>query len=91
MWVLPAASAGGFRMNCILILQTVADTAKQVGGGHAWYQIAAGVLAIPATILGIAYSYLLIGKTRLEARKTELEIQEKERQLETTTPEVRAG
>lgn len=46
-----------------------------------WYEVATGVIAIPAALIGLAYSYLLIKKTRLEARKTELEIVEKERQL----------
>jgi len=46
-----------------------------------WYEVATGVMAIPAAAIGVAYSYLLIKKTRLEARKTELEIIEKERQL----------
>jgi hypothetical protein len=46
-----------------------------------WWQVVAGVLAIPAAILGIAYSYILIRKTKLDARKTELEILEKERAL----------
>ena len=46
-----------------------------------WYEIATGIIAIPAALIGLAYSYLLIKKTRLEARKTELEILEKERQL----------
>jgi hypothetical protein len=51
-----------------------------------WWQVVAGVLAIPAAILGIAYSYILIRKTRLEARKTELEIVEKERALNALGP-----
>jgi hypothetical protein len=46
-----------------------------------WYEIATGVLAIPAALIGLAYSYLLLKKTRLESRKTELEIAEKERAL----------
>ena len=47
-----------------------------------WYEVATGVIATPAALIGLAYSYLLIRKTRLEARKTELEIREKERALE---------
>lgn len=46
-----------------------------------WWQVASGVLAIPAALLGIIYSYFLLKKTRLESRKTELEIREKEGQL----------
>jgi hypothetical protein len=47
-----------------------------------WYEIATGILAIPATVIGLVYSFILIKKTRLEARKTELEIREKESQLQ---------
>lgn len=46
-----------------------------------WWEVVAGILAVPAAFLGLAYSYLLIRKTRLEARKTELEIVEKEQAL----------
>jgi hypothetical protein len=46
-----------------------------------WYEITTGVLAIPAAIIGLAYSFILIKKTRLEAKKTELEILEKQKQL----------
>jgi len=62
-----------------------------------WYEVTTGVLAIPAALIGLAYSYLLIKKTRLEARnielesrKTELEILEKERQLAQFGVEPRA-
>jgi len=47
-----------------------------------WWEVVGGILAIPAALVGIAYSYILIRKTRLEARKTELEILEKEKQLQ---------
>jgi hypothetical protein len=42
-----------------------------------WYEKASGILAIPATLIGFAYSYVLIKKTNLEAQKTQLEIREK--------------
>ncbi len=47
-----------------------------------WWDVVGGILAIPAAILGLTYSYILIRKTRLEARKTELEIVEKEKALQ---------
>ncbi len=47
-----------------------------------WLEISTGLIAIPATIIGIVYSYVLIRKTRLETKKTELEIREKETALE---------
>lgn len=53
-----------------------------------WWEIISGVLAIPATLLGLAYSYVLIQKTRsdipknkAETEKIELEIQEKRKGL----------
>jgi hypothetical protein len=42
-----------------------------------WYEQVSGILAIPVTLIGVAYSYVLIKKTSLEAKKTELEIREK--------------
>jgi hypothetical protein len=50
-----------------------------------WYKILAGILAIPATVIGIAVSFRLVRKTNLESRKLELEIIEKQRQLQATT------
>ena len=46
-----------------------------------WWEQVPGILAIPAALLGLAYSYILIRKTRLEAHKTELEIIEKQKAL----------
>jgi hypothetical protein len=43
-----------------------------------WYEIIGGVLAIPATIIGVVYSYILLKKTNLESKKIQLEIKEKE-------------
>ena len=45
-----------------------------------WWQIITGILAIPAAIIGLVYTYRLSKKTRLESRKLELEIIEKESQ-----------
>jgi hypothetical protein len=47
-----------------------------------WYQVAAGILAVPAAIIALPYAWVLVKKTRLEARKTELEILEKMRALQ---------
>src|SRR5258708_32839631 len=38
-----------------------------------WWEIVTGVLAIPATILGLAYSYVLIQRTRYEIPKIQAE------------------
>lgn len=46
-----------------------------------WWEIIAGILSIPATIIGVAYSYMLIQKTRLEVQKTRLEILEMEKKI----------
>jgi hypothetical protein len=42
-----------------------------------WYEKISGILAIPVTLIGFVYSYVLIKKTNLEAQKTQLEIKEK--------------
>jgi hypothetical protein len=52
-----------------------------------WWEIVTGILAIPASLIGLAYSYILIRKTRLEAKKTELEILEKEQALQKLSTE----
>jgi hypothetical protein len=60
-------------------------TAFAQGGGGApepWYKIATGVIAIPAALIGLIFSYRLLRKTNLEARKLELEIQEKQERFE---------
>jgi hypothetical protein len=53
-----------------------------------WWEVISGVLAIPATLLGLAYSYVLVRKTRYEipkvqaeTEKLQLEIREKKEQL----------
>jgi hypothetical protein len=46
-----------------------------------WWEIGAGILAIPTAILGLVYSYALIRKTNLEVRKTELENRKLEREV----------
>lgn len=58
-----------------------------------WWQVATGIIAIPAALLGLIYSYFLTQKTRLElqktkleSRKTELEIREKEGKLAEISP-----
>lgn len=63
-------------------LMVLADT----GQVPTWWQTTVGVLSIPASIIGLAYSWVLIRKTRLEARKTELEIREKEQELAEGVP-----
>ena len=62
-------------------------SAERTGRPPEWWEVAAGILAIPTAIIGLAYSYVLVGKTRLEARKTELEIREKEAQLRKLSPQ----
>ncbi len=56
----------------------------------AWWEITTGVLAIPAALVGLIYSFALIRKTRLEARKTELEIAETEGRLREVTASMPA-
>jgi hypothetical protein len=50
-----------------------------VPAGDAWYKVVAGIIAIPAAVLGIIVSWNMMQKTRLETRKLELEINDKER------------
>ena len=59
--------------------------AKPVAAPH-WYEQATGILAIPAAVIGCAYSYLLIKKTQLESRKLELEIKKEMVSTSTSFP-----
>jgi len=58
--------------------------AEEVAKRPQWWEIATGVLAIPAAMLGLVYSVVLIRKTRIEVKKTQLEIEEKEAALHKT-------
>jgi hypothetical protein len=64
---------------------TLAESAEGTATQPHWWEVIAGILAIPAAFFGLGYSYLLIRKTQLEARKTELEIVEKEQALKSLT------
>ncbi|MCC6508460.1 MAG: hypothetical protein IT423_05090, partial [Pirellulaceae bacterium] len=44
----------------------------------AWYEIATGVIAIPAALLGLLYTFLLAQKARLEAAKLRRELEPKQ-------------
>ena len=68
-----------------VLVATSAQAADEPKIPH-WYEVITGIIAIPAALIGLAYS--LIKKTRLESRKTELEILEKERQLSQVAPTV---
>jgi hypothetical protein len=46
-----------------------------------WWQVVVGVLTIPATMLGLAYTYRLYQKTLLEMRELRLKILEHQRSL----------
>lgn len=52
-----------------------------------WWQVATGIIGVPAAILGLVLTWILVQKTRLEAQKTKLEIREKERALSLETPQ----
>jgi hypothetical protein len=42
---------------------------------EAWYKVVAGIIAIPAGVLGLLVTYNILRKTTLESRKLELELQ----------------
>lgn len=65
-----------------------AGAEEEAAKAKQWWEVVGGILAIPAGVVSLAYSYVLIRKTRLEARKTELEIIEKESQLQKLTAET---
>lgn len=50
-----------------------------------WWEIVSGMLAIPVTLVGLAYSYVLIKKTGIESRKNEIEIRKIELEVKEKT------
>jgi hypothetical protein len=58
----------------ILIMSDATQTPLQ------WWQVAAGILAIPATLIGLIYSYVLLKKTRLEIQVLEIQLRERQSQ-----------
>jgi hypothetical protein len=65
----------------ISLLALTQVTPPSGGSDPQWWTVAAGIIAIPAAILGIFYTFSLMKKTRLETRKFELEVKEKEASL----------
>jgi hypothetical protein len=56
------------------ILAAVASLAVQAAQPEVWYKVIAGVIAIPAALLGLVLSYNILRKTTLETRKLEREL-----------------
>jgi hypothetical protein len=46
-----------------------------------WYKTAAGIIAIPTSLIGVLYAWRLAEKTRAETQKTRLEVTKLEREL----------
>lgn len=42
----------------------------------AWWQVATGILGVPAAVLGLVLTWQLVGKARLESSKIRLELQQ---------------
>jgi hypothetical protein len=67
-----------------------------VGTQPEWWQVATGIIAIPAGLIGLVYSWFLVQKTRLETAKLAVEIAEKTKAAQVATvtspqPEVTRG
>ncbi len=67
----------------IIIFSTIALASNAAEPSQVpWWKATTGVLAIPAALIGLIYSYLLAQKTRLESQKIALEIAEKKQEVE---------
>lgn len=71
-----------------MVLSVLAPTAAlaaadptQAAQGPAWWEGVTGIIAIPAGVLGLFYTWALIRKTMVETTRTEIEIQEKQSTL----------
>jgi hypothetical protein len=65
----------------VMLLLAMSDNGFAADGqsaSPAWWQVAAGVIGIPASLIGLISSFYLIQKTRLEVRKIELELHKSE-------------
>jgi hypothetical protein len=79
-----------FRPACCLVglMCFSASAFAQTGSAASqepWYKIATGIIAIPAALVGLMFSYRLLRKTNLEARKLELEISEKQQKFQSAS------
>jgi len=64
--------------SCVFFVISTAAVAQATPTASqelAWWQVVTGILAIPTTIIGLAYSYILIKKTNLDMEKTHAEIE----------------
>jgi hypothetical protein len=68
----------------LAIVPSIALAGDQATQPLVWWQVVTGVLAIPAAILGLVYSFFQIQKTRLETRKIALELQRTEQEFRVT-------
>lgn len=60
---------------------------KEENKSQPWWQIAAGIIAVPAGILGLYYTYRLSEKTRLESKKLQFELEEKASKIDVAESE----
>jgi hypothetical protein len=68
----------------LLMATAVFAQSEESGGSNAaqpWWKIATGVIAVPAGLLGLYYTYRLAEKTRLESKKLQRELEEQATQI----------
>jgi hypothetical protein len=73
---------GGVCLAVLYVSPAFADDIKK----PEWWEIIAGIIAIPTGLLGLVVSYATYKKTRLESKKLEFEILEKEKELAKAPP-----
>lgn len=57
------------------LISTSALAADEAKSPPKWYEIASGVIAVPAAMLGLIYTWVVIQKARVEIQKTRIEIE----------------
>lgn len=65
----------------LLILLSSPAVAQETAKSLQWWEVAAGIIAIPAGLLGLLVAYATMKKANLESRKIELEIRAAEAKL----------
>jgi hypothetical protein len=73
---------GSVYLTVLCVSPAFADDIKR----PEWWEIIAGIIAIPTGLLGLVVSYATYKKTGLESKKLEFEILEKEKELAKAPP-----
>jgi hypothetical protein len=67
--------------SIILLINSLIYAQGVKGNNPSWYDIAVGIIAVPAAIVGLYYSIIQIKKIKLETESIQLDLEQKKRNL----------